>query len=98
MKQEFRLSTLATRIRFRVQHRPTPQCGRCGAALVPIKRMKYDPFWLTLLFCLAAALAFYLIGAVILAVALWLWSRKTSRLTCLACARDLVPDESKGEV
>lgn len=63
-------------------------CPRCGTNLQPEAQRKYDAFWIVLSLCLGAALAFYLIGFLLIATGLWLWSEKKVRWICPDCSRE----------
>jgi len=63
-------------------------CQRCGAALQREVRNPFDPFWIVILICLGAALAFYLIGLLIMAFGLWLWTRREPYWVCPTCFGD----------
>ena len=61
-------------------------CQRCGSRLQPESQRKYDVFWIVLLICLGAALTFYLVGLLIIALGLWLWTRRQVRWVCPVCS------------
>jgi uncharacterized protein (DUF983 family) len=63
----------------------TRSCSRCGARLQLERQRKYDAFWIILLISLGAALAFYLVGFVLIAAGLWLWLQKNPRWICSRC-------------
>jgi hypothetical protein len=63
-------------------------CPSCGARLQQALRSKYDRFWMVCLICLGAALAFYLIGLLIMAAGLWLWVQRQADWVCPACSCD----------
>ena len=71
--------------RLRLQRRRRI-CERCGGSLQAEAQRKYDAFWIVLLICLGAALAFYLFGVVVMLIGLWLWSQKKTRWVCPSCA------------
>lgn len=63
-------------------------CPLCGANMQREAQRKYDAFWTVFLLCLSAALAFYLIGFLLIAIALWLWSQKKVQWICPDCSRE----------
>ena len=63
-------------------------CQHCGSRLQPELRRKYDAFGIILLICLGAALAFYLVGLLIMAVGVWFWTRHHVYWVCPACSRE----------
>ena len=63
-------------------------CQKCGTKLRPELRKKYDTFWIAQVLCLGAILAFYLVGLLIMAVGLWLWTRHEVYWICPACTGD----------
>lgn len=63
-------------------------CSRCSARLQPEIQRKYDAFWMVLLLCLGSALAFYLVGALVVVVGRWLWSQKKARWICPDCSHE----------
>jgi predicted nucleic acid-binding Zn ribbon protein len=65
----------------------TRMCGRCGSSLQPERQRKYDAFWIIFLIWLGSALAFYLIGLLLIGAGLWLWSRKKARWVCPSCTQ-----------
>ena len=78
---------MSARIRQRV--RTTPRiCEHCGSRLQPVLRRKFDTFWIVLLVSLGAALAFYLIGLVIIVITLWLSTRQLVHWSCPTCDRE----------
>ena len=63
-------------------------CQNCGALSQPALRKKYDAFWIVVMLFVGAALAFYLIGLLIIALGLWLWTRRQMYWRCAACSGD----------
>ena len=63
-------------------------CQNCGADLQPAFRKKYDAFWIVVMLFVGAALAFYLIGLLIIALGLLLWTRRQMHWRCPACSGD----------
>lgn len=63
-------------------------CQHCGTRLQPELRRKYDAFAIVLLICLGSALAFYLVGLLILGAGVWLWTRRQAYWVCPACSRE----------
>lgn len=61
-------------------------CQRCGIALQPTLQQKYDPFWVVVLIFVGAALAFFLVGIVLMFTGLRMLSSKEGRWACPACA------------
>jgi hypothetical protein len=82
---------MSARIRRRV--RTTPRiCERCGSKLERELPRKFETFWLVLIIALGAALAFYLIGLLIIAIGLWLWARHRVLWKCPTCGRETTPE------
>jgi len=63
-------------------------CQNCGALLQPALQKKYDAFWIVVMLFVGAALAFYLIGLLIIALGLWLWTRRQMYWRCPVCSGD----------
>jgi len=63
-------------------------CQNCGALLQPALRKKYDAFWIVVMLFVGAALAFYLIGLLIIALGLLLWTKRQMYWRCPACLGD----------
>ena len=78
---------MSGRIRSRVRTNPKI-CQRCGSRLRPEVRRRFDAFSVVLLISLGAALAFYLIGLLIIAAGLWFWTRHQTYWVCPACSRE----------
>lgn len=81
---------MPTRIR-RLARTRVNVCPRCATALERVVRKRYEPFWIVLVICLGAALVFYLVGILIVATGVWLWTRQTWGWACPACAQEQSP-------
>jgi len=54
----------------------TGKCKTCQTTLRQVFRPKHDPFWITLGIFVGAALAFFLVGNVLMATGLWLLNKQ----------------------
>jgi hypothetical protein len=82
ISKEAKVLAMAARLRRRNGGR---KCKICGSALQPQLQKKHDPFWIICLIVLGAALAWYLIGVLLIAAGMWLLTRKEVRWVCPAC-------------
>lgn len=64
---------------------PSDTCGFCHTPLQPTLQPRYDAFWVVLLIVAGAALAFYLLGIVIMAFGLALLGKQRQRWVCPQC-------------